>query len=195
MLPYKKRILTIFKSWLLCLCVMVMHNIGYAQPANDNCSNATAIIISGTGFGLGIFTSPTSDISKATVQLGETFVSAILGAKLNQKSVWYKFTLPTTRSVTVDVQQPVGGTITDGDVGYTVYKTNSCLPTPDSLSTKLTPHLIFGSTSHICVDPGTYYIQVSSNNNAKGLVYVSLIVEDNTGALYDHPSQPTILEN
>ena len=77
-----------------------------AQPANDNCANASVVTISSGGFGLGIFTSSTFDLTSATVQPGETFAPAILVAGQNQKSVWFKFTLPTTRSVLVTLAQP-----------------------------------------------------------------------------------------
>src|SRR6185503_6163486 len=70
----------------------------FAQPANDNCANASAISISGSGFGLGIFPSATYDLTSATIQAGETFAPAILVAGQTQKSTWYKFSLPTTRS-------------------------------------------------------------------------------------------------
>src|SRR5690349_7965489 len=73
----------------------------YAQPANDNCANATVINIPGGGFGLGTFTSSKDNMGAATIQPGETFAPAIFAAGLDRKSLWYKFTLPTKRLVSV----------------------------------------------------------------------------------------------
>ena len=44
-----------------------------AQPANDNCTNAAEIVISSSGFGMGKFTSSQSDLTRSTLQSGETF--------------------------------------------------------------------------------------------------------------------------
>src|SRR3954468_8216054 len=66
---------------------------------NDDCASASSITISGNGFGLGVFTSPVADMFAATVQANESFAPAILVAGQIQKSVWYKFSLPTNRAV------------------------------------------------------------------------------------------------
>ena len=67
------------------------------------------------------------DITKATVQSGETFAPAILVGGQTQKSIWYKFTLRTTRSVRVRLTQQ-GTAIAAGDAGSAVHKGNSCVP-------------------------------------------------------------------
>jgi len=173
--------------WLTVLLLFVAVPL-FAQPANDNCSNAQTINVTNGGFGLGTFTSSTNDLSNATLQSGETFAPAILVAGQNKKSMWYKFTLPTTRAVRVTLAQP-GTTIKAGDAGFAVYKSNICLPSNANISTKLTPIGTFGNTYHPCVDSGVYYIQVSGNNNANGLLYIDVNISDTTGALYDHPAQ------
>ena len=152
----------------LCACMFLFISfIGHAQPSNDHCNNATTISIPNAGFGMGTFTSSVTDISQATFQTGETFAPAILVAGQNKKSMWYKFTIPTTRAIRVTLAQP-GTTVTAGDAGFAVYKINTCLPGNANISTKLTPIGTFGNTYHPCVDSGQYLIQVSSNNNANG---------------------------
>jgi gliding motility-associated-like protein len=188
MLINNRLLLKNHKAFFSLIFMLLGWFAAYTQPVNDNCSNANVITIGNGGFAMGTFTSSIIDISSATIQTGETFAPAILVAGLNQKSVWYKFTLGTTRSVRVTLAQPLPGTaIKAGDVGFTVYKANSCLPPVDSISTKLTPHALFGSTYNPCVGVGDYYVQVSSNNNANGKIYIQVDVTDSTGALYDHP--------
>ena len=175
------------KSYVLYSLFLLVPFISLAQPANDNCSTPSVINIANGGYGFGTFTSTQHDISQATVQSGETFAPAILVASQTQKSIWYKFSLPTTRSVRVTLAQPASA-IQAGDIGYAVYKTNTCLPVNDSLSTKLTPIALFGSTYHPCVEAGEYLVQVSANSNANGPVYIELKILDSSGAAYDHPT-------
>src|SRR5215217_6763810 len=93
---------TSLRRGVLCLLFLQLFFVSFAQsPANDDCNNANVITITNGGFGLGTFTSSADDISKASVQSGETFAPAILVAGQNRKSTWYKFSLPTTRAVRV----------------------------------------------------------------------------------------------
>ena len=158
--------------------------VGFGQ--NDNCSNASVVNIPSAGFALGVFSSTIDDISTATVQTGETFAPAILVGGQTQKSIWYKFTLPTNRSVKVTLAQN-GSAIQAGDAGFAVYKTNTCLPTNAQISTKLTPIGLFGSTFHPCVESGDYLVQVSSKASANGPVYITVELAQPT-ALYDKPA-------
>ncbi|MEI9908589.1 MAG: hypothetical protein WDO71_02345 [Bacteroidota bacterium] len=137
--------------------------------------------------GLGVFTSSAFDLTLATVQVGETFAPAILVGGQNQKSVWYKFTLPTTRSVRVSLAQP-GSLITAGDAGFAVYKTNTCLPSGADISNKLTPIGVFGNTFHPCVESGDYLVQVSSKAAANGPVYIT-VETGMPAAAYDQQTQ------
>jgi len=178
-------------KWLMALCIAYsasIFNPASAQPGNDNCSSASPILIPGGGFGTGIFNSANFDLTSATLQAGETFPLAIAQAGQNKKSIWYEFTLPTSRSVRITLTQP-STAIQAGDAGFTVYKTSSCVPSQDSVSIKLTAIPKFGSTFNPCVDPGTYLIQVSGDDAANGLLGIQLSVQDSTGAQYDHPSQ------
>jgi len=166
---------------LLCPCYAL------SQPGNDNCANAFSINIPSAGFATGVFSSATVDISLATIQPTETFAPAIFVAGQHQKSVWYRFTLPTTRSVRVTLAQP-GSSIAAGDVGFAVYKANACLPAVADISTKLTPLGVFGNTFHPCVEAGDYLIQVSGKSTANGPVYVTIETAF-TSAAYDRPAQ------
>ena len=154
--------------------------------ANDSCQNASLISISSVGFGLGNFISGISDITTATVESGENFAPALFVSGQYRKSVWYKFRIPTRRSVGVTLMQD-GISIMAGDVGFAIYKSGNCLPTLSSISNKLTPIGIFGSTRHPCVDAGDYLIQVSSKQNAAGRIYLKLELE-NPSADYDLPA-------
>ena len=172
---------------VICPALCVISATGLSQPANDDCTNASVVTVSNSGFGLGTFTAATFDLTSATVQTGETFAPAILVAGQIQKSVWYKFSIPTTRAIRVTLVQP-GSAITAGDAGFAVYKATSCLPGNINISTKLTPLGVFGNTYHPCVDSGTYYIQVSGKSSANGPVYITVETAFPT-TVYDRPAQ------
>ena len=87
-----------------CLLLAFLFSFAYkasAQPPNDNCANAAAVTIDNNGYAFGTFSSAAVDISNATIQSGETFAPAILVAGQSNKSIWFKFTIPTTRAVRV----------------------------------------------------------------------------------------------
>ncbi|MFM2358875.1 MAG: hypothetical protein RLY16_868, partial [Bacteroidota bacterium] len=157
-------------------------------PLNDDCANAGIIQIGNGGYGIGTFSSDTVNMQNATVQTGENFASAILVAGLDKKSVWFKFSLPTMRSIRVILSQP-GTDIAAGDVGFAVYKSNACLPPLTDISNKLTPIATYGNTFHPCTDAGEYWVQVSSKALANGPIIVQVDVQY-TAALYDRPAQP-----
>lgn len=161
--------------------------VASAQPANDACASAQTITIPEGGYKLGKFLSTDVDISKATKQTGETFAPAILVASQTDKTIWFKFSTPTTRSVRVTLKQP-GIAIAAGDVGFTVYKTNRCVPTNTEISDKLTPIALFGETYHPCVEPGEYLVQVSAKNSANGVLSVQLELGEGSPAPYDKPA-------
>ena len=171
LLPPRKKI-----TVLLAICVFSMFKttlLHAAVPPNYSCGGAIPIVIGNGGFGLGLFTGTNTDITDATIQTGETFAASINTAGLNKKSVWYKLTLPTTRGVRISLLQPGSG-IQAGNVGFAVYKSNTCLPPDNDISNKLTAIETFGNTYHPCVEDGDYYIQVSGNNLANGLIYLGL---------------------
>ena len=158
-----------------------------AVPPNDSCGGAIPIVISNGGFGLGLFTGTNTDLTSATLQSGETFAPSIIVAGLNKKSVWYKFTLPTTRAARISLAQPGSG-IQAGNVGFAVYKSNACVPGNAEISTKFSPIEIFGSSFHPCVESGDYLVQVTSNLNANGPVFITVDLAEPSPALYDKPA-------
>jgi hypothetical protein len=150
---------------------------------NDSCNHAIQINIPNNGFGIGTVYSDTIAIGSATVETGETFAPAIFVAGQYRKSIWYKFTIPTNRSVRVTLAQN-GSPIAAGDAGFAVYKTTNCLPAVSEISNKLTPIGLFGSTFHPCVESGEYLIQVSSKLSANGPVFIELTTNYSTSS-YD----------
>jgi hypothetical protein len=54
-------------------------------PSNNDCSSALTVAINNGGYDFGVFQSATVDLTKATIQIGETFAPAILVAGQNQK--------------------------------------------------------------------------------------------------------------
>ena len=172
---------------LSCFAFLLSMFSAFAQPANDACSTASEVVIPNGGFGMGLFTSTQYDISAATLQAGETFAPSLTVAGLTKKSVWYKFSLPTTRAVRVSLAQPGSG-IQAGNVGFAVYRSSSCVPGNADISTKLSPIETFGSTYHPCVGEGDYLIQVSANNSANGPIFLTVNITDTTGAAYDKPT-------
>lgn len=128
----------VFARYIYTLLLLLCASVVYAQPANDNCANATVITIGNGGYATGVFTSAQYDMTLANIQVGETFAPGILSAGLSKKSIWYKFTLPTRRGVEVFLNQPAVA-IANGDVGFTVYKSSTCLPGEAQISTQLTP--------------------------------------------------------
>lgn len=177
-------------NWVLRLLAIffiqfsISNNNLIAQPVNDDCNNASTINITGGGFDLGFFSGLQVDISSATTQAGENYAPSIVVSGLNKKSLWYRFTIPTHRSVRVSVAQP-GSAIQAGNVGFAVYKTGKCLPTDADLSNKLSRIETFGNTFHPCVDPGEYLIQVSASNAANGPISITLELGEALPAMYD----------
>lgn len=175
-----------FRFLLILTSLLFASLFSGAQPLNNDCTKAIEITIPDNGFGLGTFNSAQADLTKATTQTGETFAASINTTGLNKKSVWFKFSLPTTRKVKVSLVQN-GSAIKADAAGFAVYKTNKCLPANDDISQKLSTIEKFGSTENPCVDEGDYLIQVSGNNEANGPIFISLEVSDKTDALYDKP--------
>jgi hypothetical protein len=115
---------TFLKTTALLLCIFTGLT-SIAQPANDLCTNAQLIPIGNNGFATGVFTSDTIDISAATMQSGETVPTAIFVAGQYYKSVWFRFSISTSRRLKVTLGQP-SINIAAGSVGFTVYKTCDC---------------------------------------------------------------------
>src|SRR5215218_4693737 len=156
--------------FILIGCVFLSATV-FSQ--NDNCSNASNINLINNGYEIGISPSVTIDLSSATVEGGENFAPAIAAAGQTQKSIWYKFALPTTHALRITLAQ-IGATLATDDVGFAVYKTSSCLPTIAELSSKLAPVASFGVSTNPCIEPGVYLVQVSAKGGAVGSVYLTV---------------------
>lgn len=150
------------------------HNAVAQAPANDDCASAEILTVGNNGFAMSTITSSSVDVTNATIQNGENFHSIQKNSGNNGKSVWFKFTIPTARSINLKLTQ-VGNTIPQSDAGITTYFANTCLPAVAKIdSTNLTPLDKFGSTSTSCSYPGTYLIQISTKSGVKGKIYIEL---------------------
>jgi hypothetical protein len=147
-------------------------------PVNDNCNAALNIDIPLDGFGMGIYCSDTINLSNSTIQIGEYFHYVQIAAGTDKKSVWYKFHLPTARSINLELLQP-SNFLPEDAAGFTVYYNASCLPNDSSiLGAKLTPVNKFGSSYNPCLLPGDYLVQVSAKADANDEIFLRLTVDE-----------------
>lgn len=161
---------------ILVLFLLPQKTKAQAPPINDNCLSAIDIN-SIDRYAIGSYTSTSCNVKNASLQIGEFFPSALVSSGNDKKSVWYKFTIATTRAVRVELKQPIPTTIGESDAGFTVYKTTSCLPNASAIApAKLTPLNKFGNTFNECVTEGTYYIQVGCKQIDSGSVFIQLDV-------------------
>jgi gliding motility-associated-like protein len=154
----------------------------------DDCSAAMNVTLTGGGYGTGLVTSSVITITPATVQPGESFSPTNSAAGQTEKTIWYKFNLPTSRSITIRLDQNTAS-IASGDVGFAVYKTSSCVPVNADLSTRLSPVTVFGTTTSNCLEPGDYLVQVAARSSANGSVYIQIQTGMPTSSPFDHTSE------
>ncbi len=151
-----------------------------AQPVNDPCGNALNIPLPGAGFGTGTVQSAVVKLQGATLQPGEYVPSGVP----NSKTVWYKFSLPTTKRVKIILKQ-TGTTMNASDVGWTLYKNASCLPaSPEQIDP---PIFKMEGYTHECLSAGDYLIQVGASFSANDSVYFDIELQNPTiqGSSYD----------
>jgi hypothetical protein len=180
---------------LLCLLFgwLVVALPALAQPANDNCSSPTDIVLPAAGFGLGTFTAPV-DLDGATVQPGEFFAFPAVSAK----SVWFRFVLPTARRGKLQYLDTRGLTQQGTEISVTTYlvdPANPCLPgaTQRGLA-KLVAVNNYGETENECLSPGTYLVQLATTANVTNtFLQVRLEISDPRVATvippHDKPAQ------
>jgi gliding motility-associated-like protein len=161
----------------------------FSQVINDKCENANEILVSERNFGIGIFKSKAIDLKEATKEVGETCSEDIVRIGNCFKTVWYKFTIPTTRNVEVILKQK-DSLIPQIFVGFTIYKSTHCDINPNNLSNQLTPLSKFGASGNSCLQSGTYYIQVSSKASAKDSIWIELNIKPSNVLTYDHKETP-----
>lgn len=141
-----------------------------AQPVNDNWANALDIPISNQNFGVGVFNSPEVTLSGATNQTGEYLYDPTY-----PKTVWYKFRIPSHRSVRIKTLQPTE-ILNQNDAGFVVYKSTPGVPGQSDLAI-FTPFLCLACYSeNICLEQGEYYVQLVAKNVANSNVYIELDV-------------------
>lgn len=155
-------------------------------PANDNCANATPIVIGNNGFDYGVYNSLTSDLEMATSQTGEHFAESG-----HSKSVWYEFTLPTSRTYSINM----GGSNLD-NIAITVYEPTSCPPQAAFLTGTLLANG-GGDISNSCSEVGLYRVQVTGPANSMASVFIILTVACPTAATaqYDCPVDAYLFNN
>lgn len=171
-------------------CLLLFAGRLSAQPANDRCANASVIAIGKGGYGYGVFTSETVDITQATAEPGEFFDFA----PSHVKSVWYRFTLPTRRKIQLDL----GGTNLS-DVGLTLYRLSpTCLPGQSSLVASVKGDAGGSLELTSCAQAGVYRVQITAPATTSAQVYVQLTLscrEDSTTAPYDCPANAYVFNN
>ncbi len=141
-----------------------------AQPVNDNWADAIDIPISDQNFGVGIFNSPVVALSGATNQTGEYLYDPTY-----PKTVWYKFRIPSHRSVRIKTLQPTE-ILNQNDAGFVIYKSTPGVPGQSDLAI-FTPFLCLACYSeNICLEQGEYYVQLVAKNVANSNVYIELDV-------------------
>jgi gliding motility-associated-like protein len=182
-LPLQSLVIFLFFSHML---------LAQAPPANDDCANASQISMPSNGYTLGTFESEKVRLRFATTQTGEFFPTSFKDAGINQKSVWYKFSIPVTRSITLELKQN-STLIGQNAVGFHVYKTQNCVPDSTFSSSAFASIPMFGNSGSTCLAAGTYYVQVCANNTANDSIWISLVAGKPGPAPYDEKSTAGVL--
>ncbi|MBI1183532.1 T9SS type B sorting domain-containing protein [bacterium] len=157
-----------FPIFLMLLCAQAL-----AQPANDNWKNAIEIEVKDNGFFVGSTRSVVSSMRDASVEKNEIFHRSVTVLGLDQKTVWYKFTIATTRQTEVVLRQR-DTLIPARDAGFTVYNKTNHIPGKELIAYDLPTITQFGSSSNNCLQKGTYYIQVCSRSRVEDSLWIEL---------------------
>lgn len=159
--------LLVFLFWSLRLAL-------YSQaPANDNCENADEIIISNSGYDYGTFNSRKFIVDNATKQKGEKCAKELEDNGNCDKTVWFKFYIPTTRNISIKLTQK-DSAIPQIFAGFNVYKIKNCDYTLADLALNLSPLNKFGESGNTCLNQGWYFIQVGCKQKVKGELWLEL---------------------
>jgi len=151
------------RFFLLTAAVLAFSASLCAQaPPNDNCTSPILVAINNGGYGLGTFISATVNISTATLQAGETFPAYITN---RDKTVWFKFTLPTTRAANICLKR-VSAINYDNFCAFTIYKDNGTCPPAQGQTVIGMPGQNQATCSqNLCLTAGTYLVQASISNS------------------------------
>ena len=186
----------LLKLTIFTFIIFASFSFAKAQaPINDNCNAALNINIPLDGFGMGIYCSDTINLSNSTIQIGEYFHYVQISAGTDKKSIWYKFHLPTARSINLELLQP-SNFLPEDAAGFTVYYNADCLPGASAISgAKLTPVNKFGSSYNPCLLPGDYLVQVSAKADANDEIFLRLTVDEPMVLNgYDRPANAQFLD-
>ncbi len=142
-------------------------------PVNDDCADALFLDI---GFATGVFQSDTLDITEATTEAGEFFDSPIQTAGLDGKSVWFSFSLSSSREVRLSWKQFEGGLLPE-EVGFTVYRADACSDVGASTYGVLPTITQLGFSESKCLEAGVYYVQICASAAASGKLFLEWEVQ------------------
>lgn len=158
------------------LYILILSLVASAQ-SHDACSTAEVITIGEQGMAKGVYTTTIVDIENATVDAEEFFPEILHDAELVSKSLWYTFHISSQRHVRIELKD-VEGSMPSSSVGMAIYRDTSCTKI-NSTSLKNSDLGVLekiGFTSNICVQSGTYFIQVVGNSTSKGKIAIELDV-------------------
>ncbi|MDX5321838.1 MAG: hypothetical protein LPK45_11915, partial [Bacteroidota bacterium] len=154
-------------------------NAGNLRAQNpDLFSNAHEFVLPDKGYGATNQTSPTFSLSKASVSQGEYFPDELVRSALVEKSLWFKFSIPTQRTVSIQLLVD-DSTISQNDVGFAVYRNPVSFAGPHHLSDEVPVMNQLGSAGNNCLSNGIYYIQVVSRSHVDAGIQIALGVSLN----------------
>lgn len=173
----------------LLASILLMPLFLVAQVAvNDNCQDAIEIVIPSNGFLLDTIKSAPCDVSDAGREIGEMCSKELEDAGNCDKTVWYKFYIPTTRSLAIRLMQN-DSAIPQIFSGFNVYKVKDCNFYSSDLSKQLQPVSNFGTSGNNCLSQGWYLVQVGCKKKAKGELWLQLILSEPLSDSYDQVAQ------
>lgn len=179
--------------WIALLAWSLFGTELLAQPANNNCANADVINIPSGGYALGVFTSNVYSTCGATKEIGEYIPPQQVTAANDDGTMWYRFSIATTRNVRILLKQSgnvlgmaaqdAGWSLYDGSIG-------GCLPGAAALIDP--PVINIEGYTHFCLKPGTYLVQLGAIAAPCDSVFLELTVNHSNAAeiLYDYASSP-----
>lgn len=123
------------------------------SQANNNWSAAQTITIPSAGFGLGNYSGTAVPLDNATLEPGEYIANPIF-----QKSVWFTFTIATTRQVSISIALS-GLDVSSTSLGFYVYRETATIPLSSDLGF-FTDGAVGATSTNECLTAGTYFIQL-----------------------------------
>ncbi len=179
-------------SFLFGLILLVGLQVSASAQVGDDFNDAIEIPIPDQGFGTATLISQAISLANKTTELNEYFPKDLVLAALVEKSVWYKFTLPTNRNVTVQLEGL--GTMPPQDAGFAIYKNPGAFAGPHRLTKLLPPLNKMGSVQNSCLEAGVYYIQVLARKRSTDSVQIKLDVRKN-GNVWSETQNAYLVQN